>query len=89
MELLCNDGLPVNNHILILILAGLKKQSKQQIYGSQVRQNEQPGKNEFFSIRDEANVNKRRASVRPQPLEEYAKFFGFDYVWPNAKQPQK
>jgi hypothetical protein len=67
----------------------LTRQGKQQIYGSRVRRNEQTGKNEFFPIRDEANVNKRRASVGLQPLEEYAKFFGFDYVLPKAKQPRK
>jgi hypothetical protein len=67
----------------------LTKQGKQQIYGSQVRRNEKTGKNEFYPIQDEANVNKRRASVGLKPLEEYAKFFGFDYVLPKAKHPQK
>lgn len=63
----------------------LTNQGKKQIYGSQVRHNEQTGKNEFFPIQDEANVNKRRASVGLQPLEEYAKFFGIDYVLPKTK----
>jgi hypothetical protein len=64
----------------------LINQGKEQIYGSQVRRNEQTGKNEFFPIRDEANVNKRRASVGLQPLEEYAKFFGFEYVLPKSNK---
>ncbi len=42
------------------------------------------GKNEFFPIEDEANVNKRRAAVGLEPLEEYAKHFGIDYVLPKS-----
>lgn len=64
----------------------LTMQGKKQIYGSQVRKNEKTGKNEFFPIQDEANVNKRRASIGLQPLEEYAKFFGIEYVLPKTKQ---
>lgn len=66
----------------------LTRQGKGQIYGSQVKRNEQTGKNEFFPIQDEANVNKRRASVGLQPLEEYAKLFDFEYVLPKIK-PKK
>ena len=61
----------------------LTNQGKEQIYGSQVRMNE-AGKFEFFPIRDEHNVNKRRASVGLDPLEEYAKFFGIYYVLPKT-----
>jgi len=64
----------------------LTTQGKKQIYGSQVRQNKDTGKNEFFPIQDETNVNKRRAAVGLQPLEEYAKFFGIEYVLPKTKQ---
>lgn len=53
-------------------------QGKKQIYGSQVRQNETTGKNEFFPIDDEINVNKRRASVGLDSIEEYAKECGID-----------
>lgn len=67
----------------------LTKQGKEQIYGSQVRQNEKTGKNEFFPIKDEVNVNKRRKSVGLQPLEEYAKYFGIDYILPNVKPLKK
>ena len=63
----------------------LTNQGKEQIYGSQVRTNEE-GKFEFFPIRDEPNVNKRRASVGLPPLEEYAKYFGITYVLPGAKK---
>lgn len=61
----------------------LVTQGKEQIYGSQVRTNE-AGKNEFFPIKDEPNVNKRRASVGLKPLEEYAKYFDIDYVLPKS-----
>jgi hypothetical protein len=66
----------------------LTTQSKEQIYGSQVRRNEQ-GKYEFFPIMDETNVNKRRASVGLPPLEEYAKYFGIEYVLPKNNSPKK
>lgn len=67
----------------------LINQGKEQIYGSQVRWNEQAGKNEFYPIRDEENVNKRRASAGLDPLEEYAKHFGIEYVLPNAGRSKK
>jgi hypothetical protein len=63
----------------------LTKQGKEQIYGSQVRTNE-AGKYEFYPIKDEANVNKRRASVGLQLLEEYAKYFDINYVLPKSKK---
>jgi hypothetical protein len=63
----------------------LTDQGKEQIYGSQVRTNE-AGKNEFYPIKDETNVNKRRASVGLQPLEDYAKYFDINYVLPKSKK---
>ena len=62
----------------------LVKEGKEQIYGSQVRTNES-GVNEFFSIKDEVNVNKRRASVGLGPLEDYARHFGIEYKLPMTK----
>jgi len=62
----------------------LTNQGKEQIYGSQVRTNE-AGKYEFYPIKDEPNVNKRRASVGLQPLEEYAKYFDIKYDLPKSK----
>ena len=54
-----------------------------QIYGTQV--NNDPETNRFFSfpIRDEKNVNKRRAKVGLPPIEEYARRFGFEYTPPR------
>jgi len=54
-----------------------------QIYGSQVSSDED-GNPVFSPIKDEANVNKRRAEVGLGPLEEYAKFFGIDYKLPEG-----
>jgi len=51
-----------------------------------VRINEKTGKYEFFPIKDEADVNKRRASVGLEPLEEYAKYFEINYVLPKPKK---
>ena len=62
----------------------LTQQGRKQIYGSQLRVNE-AGKYEFFPIEDEINVNKRRASVGLDPLENYAKHFDIDYVLPRSK----
>lgn len=64
----------------------LTKQGKKQVYGSQLRTNKKTGKNEFYPIEDEHNVNKRRASVGLEPLEQYAKYFEVDYVLPKAKK---
>ena len=63
----------------------LTDQGKEQIYGSQVRTNE-AGKYEFYPIKDVPNVNKRRAAVGLQPLEEYAKYFDIRYVLPKSKK---
>ena len=60
----------------------LTGQGKEQIYGSQLRI-DSTGKNSFFPIMDEWNVNKRRASVGLGPLEEYAKHFGVEYHLPD------
>jgi hypothetical protein len=83
------NGKAKPQHLALLEDRILTNQGKEQIYGSQLRRNEQSGKFEFFPIQDEANVNKRRASVGLQPLEEYAKHFGIEYVLPKPKTPIK
>jgi hypothetical protein len=60
----------------------LTEQGKPQIYGSQVH-TDVKGNPSFFPILDEANVNKRRATVGLGPLEEYARYFGIDYHLPS------
>ena len=60
----------------------LTNQGKPQIYGTQVHAAKN-GKNVFFPIADERNVNKRRSSVGLEPLEVYARYFGIDYHLPK------
>jgi len=48
-----------------------------QIYGSQIQRI--GGKFVFYQIKDEKNVNKRRAEVGLEPIEEYAKNWDIDY----------
>ena len=63
----------------------LINQGKEQIYGSQTKANE-TGRYEFYPIKDETNVNTRRASVGLEPLEEYAKRFDINHVLPKLKK---
>ena len=48
-----------------------------QVYGSQITM--ENGKYTIYKIFDEVNVNKRRAAVRLEPLEEYVKHWGIQY----------
>lgn len=61
----------------------LMRQGKKQIYGSQVIINPKTGLQEFWPIEDEKNVNIRRAKAGLQPMEEYAKYFGIEYMVPK------
>lgn len=58
-------------------------QGKPQIYGTQVIADNKYGKNRFYPIRNERNVNKRRLRIGLPSLEEYANFFGIKYVLPK------
>jgi hypothetical protein len=58
----------------------LIKQGKEQLYGSQLTTDQRTGKYVFYPIEDEVNVNKRRASVELEPIEEYAKYFNVRYA---------
>lgn len=51
-----------------------------QIYGSQLRQDMKTQKMVFEPIKNEANVDKRRKKIGLEPLSEYAKLFGIEYV---------
>lgn len=62
----------------------LMREGKMQIYGSQLRSNEQTGKLELYPIEDEENVDKRRASVGLMPIKDYLKrSFNLEYVPPK------
>lgn len=67
----------------------LTKQGKKQIYGSQLTQYGSDEKYVFLPIEDEANVNKRRATVGLEPIEDYAKRFGIKYVAPVSNLQEK
>lgn len=56
---------------------------QKQLYGSQVSNGPDGKPNGFHPIEDELNVNKRRASIGLEPLEEYANRFGFTYTLPK------
>jgi hypothetical protein len=58
-------------------------QGKKQIYGSQIHRTLSSGAYFIAPIEDESNVNKRRASVGLEPLEEYAKRWNIDYKLPS------
>jgi hypothetical protein len=58
------------------------KEGRKQIYGSQLRTDHETGKLSFQPIEDEKNVNKRRAEVGLEPMEEYAKKFNLEYKLP-------
>ena len=57
----------------------LTSDGKPQIYGSQLRRNSETDQMEFFPIEAAESVNSRRASVGLEPIEVYARRFGFEY----------
>jgi hypothetical protein len=54
-------------------------QGKKQIYGSQITKDNLTGQYMVSPIEDEINVNKRRAAVGLEPIEEYVKQWGIKY----------
>jgi hypothetical protein len=62
----------------------LLREGKKQVYGTQVRSGpETDGKLVLHPIDDERNVDTRRAAVGMQPLAEYLKVLGIEYVAPK------
>jgi Family of unknown function (DUF6624) len=62
----------------------LKGEGKKQIYGTQVRVNQNTQVMELYPIEDEENVDARRATVGLGPLAQYLKkAFDIDYVPPK------
>lgn len=82
MEAAVKNGKAKPDDLALLEDRVLCQRGKRQLYGSQVRQNK-TGRYEFFPIADEANVDKRRASVGLEPLEQYARNFDIDYHLPK------
>ena len=64
----------------------LMREGKKQIYGTQLTWNEKTRRYELYPIKDEEQVDLLRASVGLQPIAEYLKGFGLEYVPPRKKQ---
>jgi hypothetical protein len=73
-----DDGEMAKSNMILLTDRIRMYKGQKQLYGTQVSLNA-TGQNSFYPIEDEVNVNKRRAEAGLEPLEEYAKRFGFDY----------
>lgn len=55
---------------------------EKRLYGSQIQRTGDTFV--IYPIEDEPNVNKRRAEVGLQPLEEYVKQWGIEYTLPET-----
>lgn len=53
--------------------------NKPQLYGSQIKYNEETKQYELYPIEDEKNVDKRRAALGMQPLADYVSQWGIKY----------
>ena len=54
-----------------------------QLYGTQLWKSPKTMKLELLPIQDERNVNKRRAEIGLEPLENYLRPLGIDYHLPR------
>jgi hypothetical protein len=72
-------------HVALLEDRILMREGKKQIYGSQLKRNDQTGKYELWPVEDEENLDKRRAAVGLEPIAEYLKHFGLTYIPPKKK----
>lgn len=54
-----------------------------QVYGSQVYNDSVTNKMTFFPIKDEMDVDRRRKEMGLQPIAEYARIFGIEYIPPK------
>ena len=62
------------------------KQGKKQIYGSQIIGDSITGKEIVAPIEDEENVNKRRATVGLEAIEDWAQKWGIEYKSKSKKE---
>lgn len=58
---------------------------EQQVYGSQIKQNNETGKMEIYSLKNPESVDLRRAKVGLGPLKEYVKNWGIEFTIPQKK----
>ena len=76
-----NKGeLPKSSFALLVDRVRMRRGEKQ-LYGSQIQTKN--GKSVIYPIEDEPNVNKRRAEMGLDPLEDYAKHFDIEYKVPT------
>ena len=61
----------------------LMQQGKKQIYGSQIERDSLTGGWKIYPIEDEMHVDQRRAKIKLETIEEYARRFGIQYVPPK------
>ena len=61
------------------------REGKKQIYGTQLTWNEKSRRFELYPIEDEEHVDLLRASIGLQPIAEYLKTFGLEYVPPRKQ----
>ncbi|GAB3167151.1 DUF6624 domain-containing protein [Telluribacter humicola] len=71
------------SHLALLVDRIRVFKGQKQLYGSQVKNGPDGKPAGFEPIEDEPNVNKRRAEMGLGPLEDYARYFGFEYVLPK------
>jgi hypothetical protein len=64
----------------------LMREGKKQIYGTQLTWNEKTRRFELYPIEDEEHLDLLRARVGLQPIAEYLKSFGLEYIPPRKKQ---
>ncbi len=73
------------SHLALMEDRVLMYNGQPQLYGSQLRMNNNTGKYELYTIEDEANVDKRREEMGLEPLADYMKRYGIEYKVPQAK----
>lgn len=85
LRLAVSEGKAQASHLAYLEDRIEMRNARPQIYGSQVLMKD--GQAAFAPIRDEEQVNERRAAVGLGPLEDYAAQFGI--VWSPAKKQER
>ncbi|MGV3589598.1 MAG: DUF6624 domain-containing protein [Adhaeribacter sp.] len=80
------QGKALSQNLALLEDRVLVKHGQKQLYGSQLETDPATKKYRFSPIADEPNVDKRRAAVGLEPLEQYAKRFGLEYKLPAQQE---
>lgn len=77
------DASDANPSELALLVDRVRvRTDRPQLYGSQLRRNDATGAMEFYPIEDEPEVDARRAAMGLEPLADYARYYGIEYVLP-------